>query len=248
MALGCSSLGVFLVLRRFSMIGDGLAHVSFATVALALLLRVQPLVISIPLVAIASLFILRLSEKNAAYGDSAIGLVSAFGIALGVILASTAGGFNVDLFSYLFGNILSVSTFEVWMTAAISLVVLVVIWLFYHDLFAITSDEEYARGSGVRVSRVNNIFILLTSCVVVLGIKIVGTMLVSSLVIVPALAALQLVKSFKATIVLSGIFSIMSVILGILASYIFNLPSGAAIVMVNFLFFVAALLSRRLRI
>jgi len=248
MALGCSSLGVFLVLRRFSLIGDGLAHVSFATVALALLLRVQPLIISIPLVAAASLFILRLSEKNAAYGDSAIGLVSSFGIALGVILASTAGGFNVDLFSYLFGNILSVSTFEVWMTAAISFLVVGVIWLFYHDLFAITSDEEYARVSGIKVSRVNTIFILLTSCIVVLGIKIVGTMLVSSLIIVPALAALQLVRSFKATIILSGFFSIVSVGLGVFASYIFNLPSGAAIVMVNFLFFIAALLYRRLSV
>ncbi|MDP2913286.1 MAG: metal ABC transporter permease, partial [Candidatus Omnitrophota bacterium] len=131
LALGCSFLGVFLVLRRFSLIGDGLAHVSFATVALGLLLQVQPMVISIPLVGLASLLILKLNEKAALYGDAAIGLAASFGVASGVILASIAGGFNVDLFSYLFGNILSVSSLEVMMTIAISLAVVLTIRLIY---------------------------------------------------------------------------------------------------------------------
>lgn len=240
MALGCSFLGVFLVLRRFSLIGDGLAHVSFATVALSLLLGQQPMVISIPLVAMASLMILKLNEKAAVYGDAAIGLISSFGIALGVILASTAGGFNVDLFSYLFGNILSVSSMEVWLTVIISLSVALLVMLFYHDLFAIVFDEEYAKVSGIKVNTVNKILILLTSLIVVLGIKIVGTMLVSSLIILPAVSALQMVKSFKATIALAGIFAVISVIVGIFTSYVFNLPSGATIVMVNFLFFAGS--------
>lgn len=238
MALGCSFLGVFLVLRRFSLIGDGLAHVSFATVAIALLLHAQPMVVSIPLVALASLIILELNEKAGVYGDAAIGLVSSFGIALGVIIASTAGGFNVDLFSYLFGNILSVSSFEVWMTAVISLLVVLVTALFYHDLFAITFDEDYAKVLGIKVKAVNRILILLTSLIVVLGIKIVGTMLVSSLIILPAISALQIVRSFKATIALAGIFAVVSVIIGIFASYVLNYPSGATIVMVNFCFFI----------
>ena len=247
MALGCSFLGVFLVLRRFSLIGDGLAHVSFATVALALLLRAQPMVVSIPLVGIASLVILKLNEKAQVYGDAAIGLISSFGIALGVIIASTAGGFNVDLFSYLFGNILSVSSFEVWMTVAISLLVALVIGLFYHDLFAITFDEEYAQVSGIKTRLVNRILILLTSLTVVLGIKIVGTMLVSSLIILPAIAALQVVSSFRAAIALAGIFAVVAVIVGIFTSYILNLPSGATIVMVNFLFFVVSFFYRRIK-
>ena len=247
MALGCSSLGVFLVLRRFSLIGDGLAHVSFATVAIGLLLRAQPMVVSIPLVAMASLLILKLNEKAAVYGDAAIGLVASFGIALGVIIASTAGGFNVDLFSYLFGNILSVSCFETWMTVAISLVVALIVWLFYHDLFAITFDEEYAQVSGIKVRLVNRILILLTSLIVVLGIKIVGTMLVSSLIILPAISALQVVKSFRSTILLAGTFAVISVIAGIFISYIFNLPSGATIVMVNFVFFVISFIYRRVK-
>lgn len=245
MALGCSFLGVFLVLRRFSLIGDGLAHVSFATVAIGLLLHVQPMLVSIPIVGIVSLLILKLMDKAAVYGDAAIGLVSSFGIALGVIIASTAGGFNVDLFSYLFGNILSISSFEMWVTAGISVVTALVIWLFYHDLFSITFDEEYARVSGIKVRKVNRILILLTSFTVVLGIKIVGTMLVSSLIILPALTALQLVRSFKSTITLAGVFAISSVIIGLFASYILNLPSGAMIVMVNFIFFISSLLYRR---
>ena len=247
MALGCSFMGVFLVLRRFSLIGDGLAHVSFATVAIALLLHAQPMVVSIPLVALASLVILELNEKARVYGDAAIGLVSSFGIALGVIIASTAGGFNVDLFSYLFGNILSVSGFEVWMTAVISLLVVLVTALFYHDLFAITFDEDYAKVSGIKVKAVNRILILLTSLIVVLGIKIVGTMLVSSLIILPAISALQIVRSFRATIALAGVFAVVSVIVGIFVSYVLNYPSGATIVMVNFILFVASFLLGRLK-
>lgn len=247
MALGCSFLGVFLVLRRFSLIGDGLAHVSFATVAIALLVHAQPMVVSIPLVALASMIILELNEKARVYGDAAIGLVSSFGIALGVIIASTAGGFNVDLFSYLFGNILSVNGFEVWMTAVISLLVVLVTALFYHDLFAITFDEDYAKVSGIRVKAVNRILILLTSLIVVLGIKIVGTMLVSSLIILPAISALQVVRSFKATIALAGIFAVISVVLGIFASYVLNYPSGATIVMVNFIIFSGSFMFGRLK-
>ncbi|MGD8297913.1 MAG: metal ABC transporter permease [Desulfobacterales bacterium] len=240
MALGCSFLGVFLVLRRFSLIGDGLAHVSFATVAIALLLDAQTMVVSIPLVALASLVILNLNEKARVYGDAAIGLVSAFGIALGVIIASTAGGFNVDLFSYLFGNILSVSSLEVWLTLGISLLVVLVTTLFYHDLFSITFDEDYSKVSGIKVKVVNRILIILTSLTVVLGIKIVGTMLVSSMIILPAISALQIMRSFKATIALAGAFAVVSVIVGIFASYVLDYPSGATIVMVNFGFFVGS--------
>ena len=247
MALGCSFLGGFLVLRRFSLIGDGLAHVSFATVALGLLLHTQPMILSIPLVGLSSLLVLKLNEKAAVYGDAAIGLISSFGIALGVIIASAAGGFNVDLFSYLFGNILSVSGLEVWMTAVISLMAALVIGLFYHDLFAITFDEEYAKVLRIKVRLVNRVLIVLTSLIVVLGIKIVGTMLVSSLIILPAISALQVARSFRTTIALAALFAVSSVVIGIFASYVLNLPSGATIVMINFLFFIVSFLYRKVR-
>ncbi len=247
MSLSCAILGVFLVLRRFSLIGDGLAHVSFATVAIALLLDAQPMVVSIPLVALASMVILKLNEKAHVYGDAAIGLVSSFGLALGVIIASTASGFNVDLFSYLFGNILSVNNLEVWLTVVISMLVVLIITLFYHDLFAITFDEEYAQVSGIKVKMVNQILILLTSVTVVLGIKIVGTMLVSSLIVLPGISALQVTRSFRKTLALAGGLSVVAVILGIFASYILNFPSGATIVMVNFFFFVACFIIGRFK-
>ncbi len=247
MALGCSFLGVFLVLRRFSLIGDGLAHVSFATVAIALLLDAQPMIVSIPLVTLASLAILELKEKAHVYGDASIGLVSSFGIALGVIIASTAQGFNVDLFSYLFGNILSVSRIEVWIIGGLSMLVVLITILFYHDLFATTFDEEFAQVSKIKVKAVNRILIILTALIVAMGIKIVGTMLVSSLIILPAITALQVTKSFRTTIALAGIFSIVSVVVGIFASYIMNYPSGATIVMVNFIFFISTLIVGRLK-
>ena len=220
---------------------SGARHVSFATVAIALLLHAQPMIVSIPLVTLASLAILQLKEKAHVYGDAAIGLVSSFGIALGVIIASTAGGFNVDLFSYLFGNILSVSRLEVWITGGISVLVVLVIMLFYHDLFAVTFDEDYAQVSGIRVKAINKILIILTSLIVVLGIKIVGTMLISSLIILPAITALQVTRSFRATITVAGVCATMSVIIGIFSSYIMNFPSGATIVMVNFVFFIVML-------
>ncbi|MCM8773632.1 MAG: metal ABC transporter permease [Candidatus Omnitrophica bacterium] len=247
-ALGCASLGVFLVLRRFSLIGDGLAHVSFATVAIALLLNAHPMIISLILVGLVSLLILKLNEKAKVYGDTAIGLISSVGIAIGVIITSSFGGFNIDLFSYLFGNILLLSRLEVILTIFISLLVILIVVLFYHDLFAITFDEDYARVSGIKVGMVNKILILLTSLIVVLGIKIVGTMLVSSMIILPAISALQIMPSFRGTILIAGFLGVISVVIGILLSYILNLPSGATIVLINFFIFIILFLFGKLNI
>lgn len=245
-ALACSCLGVFLVLRRFSLIGDGIAHVSFATIALGLLLHASPLVLSLPLVALAALLILTLTEKANVYGDAAIGLVSSFGLAVGVMLASLAGGFNVDLFSYLFGNILTISHSEVMLAVLLSLLVLAAIFLFYHDLFILTFDEEYARAVGIKAKRLNQMLILLTAFTVILGIKVVGTMLVSSLIILPAVTALQLAKSFKSAILTAAVLGMASVLVGIFLSAAFNLPAGSSIVLVNFVFFLLALPLRKL--
>lgn len=246
-ALSCSVLGIFLILRRLSLLGDGLAHVSFATIALGLLLRAQPLLISIPLVALSSLWILQLSEKAGIYADAAIGLVASFSIALGVLLASLAGGFNVDLFSYLFGNILSISGREVVLSAILSLCVVSALSFFYNDLFLITFDEEYAKVCGIKTRMLNKLLIVLASLTVVLGIKVVGTMLVSSLIILPAASALQLVSRFKPAIILSVCLGVSSVILGIFISFFLNLPSGATIVQVNFFCFVIAFFCRKIK-
>ncbi|SNB46958.1 metal ABC transporter permease [Geobacter sp. DSM 9736] len=249
-AVLCAILGVFLVLRRFSLIGDGLAHVTFGSVALALLLRISPgyvTVAAIPLVLLSSLGILKLSEKARVFGDAAIGIVSSLGIALGVLLASVAGGFNVDLFSYLFGNILSISETEMVIAAVLFTVVIVTVALFFNDLFAITFDEELARSSGIRADRINAVLVLMTALTVVLAMKVVGIMLISALLILPAVTALQVARGFTTTILTAAAAAVCSVVLGIFASFALNLPSGGTIVMVSLLLFALAFIIKKFR-
>lgn len=245
-ALSSSVLGIFLVLKKFSMIGDGLAHVSFATVALALLLNSSPLLISIPVVILASFLILKLNEKADLHGDAAIGLVSSFSVAFGVLLASVSGGFNVDLFSYLFGSILVISDLDLVFSIILSIVVVLGLFFFYNALVAVAHDEEFAGVIGIDVKLMNRIIAVLTSITIVLGIRVVGTMLISSMIIFPTVTALQLSKSFKQTIALSIAVSIFCVIVGVLVSFVFNLPSGATIVILNAICFVAFFVLKRI--
>jgi zinc transport system permease protein len=242
-AVLCSVLGVFLVLRRLSLIGDGLAHVTFGSVALSLIAGVNPIYVSlaaIPLVMLSSLGILKLTDKAGIYGDAAIGIVSSLGIACGIILASVAGGFNVDLFSYLFGNILAVGNTDLIIAALLFAAVMLAVVFFYRDLFAITFDEDLARCSGIRTRTINTVLVLLTSLTVVLAMKVVGIMLISALLILPAVTALQIARSFKATIIASCIIATVSVLFGIFGSFILNLPTGGFIVIINFTLFVLA--------
>ncbi len=246
-AILCSTLGVFLVLRRFSLIGDGLAHVTFGSIALGLALHLSPIYVSIPVVMLCSLLILKLTERARLYGDAAIGIVSSVGIAGGTILASIGGGFNVDLFSYLFGNILAVSTTEVIISIALSAAVLVTISVFYHELFSVTFDEEFARTTGVNTERINTIFILATALTIVLATRVVGILLVSSLLILPAVTSLQIARGFKPAVIVSTVIGLIAVGAGIIISFTLNLPTGATIVMLNFIFFVVAFMYRRQR-
>jgi len=248
-ALLCSVLGVFLVLRRISLIGDGLAHVTFGSTAIALALKMYStlsLLVSMPIVLLASLGILKLTEKGRLSGDAAIGLVSALGISAGIILASVGGGYNVDLLSYLFGNILSISLEEVIIAALLCVGVIVLMSLYYNELFAIAFNDELAKVSGVNASYISSILVLLTALSVVLAMKLVGIMLISSMLIVPAASALQLARGFKACIALAAAQGCGSVIIGIILSILINLPASATIVMVNLLFFATAFVTRRI--
>lgn len=240
----CSCLGLLLVLRRLSLIGDGLAHVTFGSVAIGMVFGIYPLYISLPVVMLSSLGILKLTEKARIYGDAAIGVVSSLGIAGGVILASVAGGFNVDLFSYLFGNILAVRDTEVLISIVLSLVVLLLIYLYYQEIFSITFDEEFARASGIRTGNINAMLVLLAAVTVVLAMNVVGIMLVSALLILPAVTALQLARSFRNAMVIAALTGVCSVAAGIFGSLMLNLPTGAAIVMMNLLFFLLALIGK----
>jgi zinc transport system permease protein len=243
-AVLCSMLGVFLVLRRLSLIGDGLAHVTFGAIALGLVLHVYPLYISIPIVMACSLWIIRLSERARLYGDAAIGIVSSAGIAGGTMLASIAGGFNVDLFSYLFGNILAISAAEAGVSMGLALAVILTILTFYQELLSITFDEEFARTSGIKTKRINAVFLLATALTLVLATRIVGILLVSSLLILPAVTSLQIARGFKAALIISCLAGVMSVIAGTAVSFAMNLPTGATIVMLNLLFFITACMYR----
>lgn len=246
----CSVLGVFLVLRRFSLIGDGLAHFTFGSVALVLLLGAAPQYVTLaalPLVLAAAIGILWLSENTRIAGDAAIGIVSAVGIAGGVILASLAGGFNVDLLSYLFGNILAIGPGELLLAGVLCASVLLAVTLCYRDLFAVTFDEEFARTSGISVRTVNILLALLAALTVVLAMKLVGIMLISALLILPPVAALQLAGSFRAALLCSALLGTLAVASGILTSIVFNLPTGATIIMTCFGVFIAATVLRRLR-
>ncbi|MGA2781057.1 MAG: metal ABC transporter permease [Smithella sp.] len=231
-----SILGVFLVLRRFSLIGDGLAHVTFGSVAVVMLIGVSPMYITLaalPLVMLSSLAILKLTRSRLIQSDAAIGIVSSIGIATGIILASLSGGYNIDLFSYLFGNILTVTQTELMLSFIVFLTVVATVIIFYNDLFAITFDEELARTMGVKTNRINLILFILTAVAAVLAMKVAGIMLVSAMLILPPLIALQLSLNFKMTIVAAVLFSILSVICGIITAFLLNLPAGGTIVIFN---------------
>lgn len=246
-ALSSAILGVFLVLQNQSMIGDGLAHVSFATVAIALLLNQSPLLVSIPLVIISSFLILKLAENNKINGDAAIGLISSIAVAIGVLISSVAKGFNIDLFSYLFGSILVISKVDVIFSIILSIIIIITIALFYNSLFAITYDYQYAKVIGIKADNMKYLIAILTSITVVLGIRVVGTMLISSMIIFPATTALLISNNFKTTIIYSIIISVFSVLIGIFTSYLFDLPTGATIVIVNAIIFVVLLFYQKLK-
>jgi len=247
-AISSSFLGIFLVLKKQSMIGDGLAHVSFATIAIALLLNKSPLLVSIPLVILSSFLILKLNEKADLHGDAAIGLISSFAVALGVLISSVAKGFNVDLFSYLFGSILVINKLDVVLSIILSILVIFLILMYYNSLFAITYDEEFAKVIGLKPNNMNYLIAVLTSITVVLGIRVVGTMLISSMIIFPTVTALQVSKGFKDTILISSMVSVLSVILGTFISYILNFPTGATIVIINGLFFILFFIIKRIKL
>jgi zinc transport system permease protein len=234
-----SILGVFLVLRRFSLIGDGLAHVTFGSVAVVMLIGVSPMYITLaalPLVMLSSLAILKLTHSKRIQSDAAIGIVSSIGIATGIILVSLSNGYNIDLFSYLFGNILTVTQTELVLSIIVFITVATTVIIFYDDLLAVTFDEELARTMGIKTKRINIILFMLTAVAAVLAMKVAGIMLVSAMLILPPLIALQLSLNFKMTIIAALFFSILSVICGIITAFLLNLPAGGTIVLFNIAF------------
>ena len=238
----CSALlGVNLVLKRYSMIGDGLSHVGFGALAIAAAAGLSPLPIAIIIVIISAILLLKMTNSGKIKGESAIAVISASALAIGVITVSVTGS-NTDLSNYMFGSILAISNFDAVLTVILSIIIIVIYILFYNRIFAITFDEDFAKATGVKVSLFNTVLAILTAVTVVVGMRLMGALLVSSLIIFPPLCAIKLCKNFKGVTVLSAILSIVSFLAGLFLSYVLSFPTGATIVITNLILLILSLI------
>ena len=246
-ALCAALLGVPLVLKRYSMIGDGLSHVSFGALAIAVACGWAPLPVSIPVVIVAALFLLRMTEKSRIGADAAIAVVSASALAIGVIVTSLTTGLTTDVDSYMFGSILAMDRADIVLSVVLAVFVIAVFVLCYHSLFAITFDENFSRATGVNVGFYNTLLSILTALTIVLGMRLMGAMLISALVIFPALSAMRIFKSFRGVVIMSAVVSVLSFCIGLTASYLVSTPVGASVVVVNLLAFLTCCLISKIK-
>lgn len=245
-SLCAALLGVPLVLKRYSMIGDGLSHVSFGALAVALACGFAPLWFSIPVVVLAAFFLLRLAESSRVSADAAIAVLSASALAIGVIVTSLTTGMTTDVDSYLFGSILAMSRSDVGLSVTLAAAVLVLFVAFYHQLFAVTFDEGFSRATGVKVGAYKTLLSLLTALTVVLGMRMMGAMLISSLVIFPALSAMRVFRRFRSVVIFAGALSVVCFCAGLIASYLLSTPVGATVVLCELAaFLICAAAGRR---
>ncbi|HIQ79842.1 MAG TPA: metal ABC transporter permease [Candidatus Scatavimonas merdigallinarum] len=237
-SLCAALLGVSLVLKRYSMIGDGLSHVGFGALAIAAALNLAPLEVAIPVVVLAAFLLLRLSENSKIKGDAAIAIISSSALAIGVIVATLNKGMNTDLNNYLFGSILATTPEDAVFSVVLSVIVILLFVLFYHKIFAVTFDENFAKATGTRANLYNLIIALLTALTIVVGMRIMGTLLISSLIIFPSLTSMRLCKTFKTVVVCSAVLSVLCFVVGITASFLYETPTGASIVAANIIAFL----------
>jgi zinc transport system permease protein len=239
-SLCCALLGVSLVLKRYSMIGDGLSHVSFGALAIAVALGVTPLYFSIPVVVLAAFFLLRMANHPRWNNDAAIAVMSASALAVGILVISLTTGMTTDVDNYMFGSVLAMTESDVLLSTILSVAVLVLFVLFYHRLFAITFDESFSRATGLRVELYNTMLSVLTALTIVLGMRMMGAMLISSLIIFPALTAMRLLRSFRGVVICAGVTAVVCFCAGLGASFLYSLPVGASVVVADLIVFLAA--------
>lgn len=237
-SLCAALLGSVLVLKRFSMIGDGLSHVGYGALCVAAAAGIAPLKIAIPVVIVAAYFLLRISRNSRINGDSAIALISGTAIAVGVLTVKLAGNVNIDVGSYMFGSIVAVNSSDVTVSIILSAVVILMYALMYKTVFSVTFDESFAKATGTRVSFYNTVIALLTAVTIVVGMRLMGAILISSLLIFPSLTAMRFFRSFRGVVLCSAVVSTLSFFLGFVAAYRFDLPTGASVVAVNAIMFV----------
>lgn len=244
-ALLAPMIGLFLVVRRYSYMADTLAHVSLVGVALGVLAGVNPILPAIGVATIASLGIEKLRENKRLFGESILALFLSGSLALAVVLMSLSKGFQGDLMSYLFGSITTVSLFDVVIIMALAAVVAIFIFFFYRQLFLVTFHEELAFAEGLNTKAFNTFLIVAAAIVVSLSMRIVGTLLIGALMVIPVVTALQLRTSFRNTFLWSIVFSVLSTVIGLIVSFYLNLSSGGTIVLVALAFFLGTLFVKR---
>lgn len=237
------AIGLFLVVRRLSLMADTLAHVALAGVALGLLAGVNPILTAMGTAVVASLGIEELRSRKLVFGESALAVFLSGGLATAVVLTGIAKGLNANFLSYLFGSITTVSSADVWMIALLGLGVLTALTLLYHTLFLASLDEELARSGGVRVRLATTVLVVFVAVTVALAIRIVGVLLVGALMVIPVVTAMLFRQGFFRTLVIAEVFSVASVLCGLFVSYLADLPSGGAIVLTALFFFAGALLT-----
>lgn len=232
-ALCSALLGVSLVLKRYSMIGDGLSHVGFGAMAVAAAANAAPLAVAIPVVIVAAVLLLRISGNSRIKGDAAIALISTSSLAIGVMVISMTTGMNTDVYNYMFGSILAMSQEDVALSVTLAVVVLVLYIFFYQKIFAITFDETFARATGVKSGLYNTLIAVLTAVTIVLGMRMMGALLISSLIIFPALTAMRACRTFRSVTIHAAVISVVCLAAGLLMSYLGGTPAGASVVMAN---------------
>ena len=237
-SISCSLIGLFLILKRFSLFGDAMSHVAFGGIALGLFLKSNPIWVSLIVSIIGALAIIKLNSSKRIYSDSSISVLLSLGLAMGLVLISLSGGFSIDITSYLFGSILLVNTEETLSTILLSVIVITFVILYYKKLIYLVFNEEQALVNGINTVVLNILFITLATIAIVMSIRLIGVLMVSSLLIIPNVSSLLLGYGFKKTILFSICFSLISVILGIILAYEWNItPSGMIVITSAGIFF-----------
>lgn len=233
LSISSSLIGTSLVLRHNSMIGDGLSHVGFGTFAVATVLGIPTLKFSIPIVIIISFLILKVNDNKKISGDSLIAIISTASLAFGTFVISIKKGINTDINNYLFGSILSITKEDVVLSIVIITFVILLFIFSYNKIFAITFDEKFAKSIGINTNFYNIIFSVLCSIIVVIGMKLIGSLLISSLIVFPTISSKQIFKKYKSVVLSSIIISVLTFIIGLTFSYYHEIPTGSTIVIVN---------------
>lgn len=247
-SLSCAILGVTLVLKRYAMIGDGLSHVAFGAMTIAMVLTIADMYLMLPITIVVAILLIRLTNKGKVKNDSAIAMLSVGALAFGYLIVnlfSTSSNISGDVCSTLFGatSILTLSPLDVWTCVILTIVVLFYFIFFHNKIFAMTFDEDFSKATGTKVAVYNNIMAVIVGVVIVLAMKLVGSLLISALIVFPALSAIRLFKSYKMVIIFASIISVIGGVLGILISMLWGTPVGATIVVLNiFIYFVCFLI------